>query len=58
MMDDEAFECMRLSAVKSDLSYVIKVNGLKRKSEQFKASIATLSKEIAQLEEKRKKSSK
>ena len=57
-MDDEALECMRLSAEKSDLSYVIKVNGLKRKSEQFKASIATLSKEIAQLEEKRKKSSK
>ena len=55
MMDDEAFECMRLAKEKSDLSYVIKGNGLKRKSEQSKASIATLSKEIRGLEEKRKK---
>ena len=33
MMDDEAFECMRLAKEKSGLSYVIKGNGLKRKSE-------------------------
>ena len=32
MMDDEAFECMRLAKEKSGLSYVIKGNGLKRKS--------------------------
>ena len=55
MMDDKAFEYMRLAKEKSDLSYVIKGNGLKRKSEQSKASIATLSKEIGELEEKRKK---
>ena len=58
MMDDEAFECMRLAEEKSGLSYIIKGNGLKRKSEQFKASLATLSKEIGELEEKRKKLSK
>ena len=58
MMDDEAFECMLLAKEKSDLSYVIKGNGLKRKSEQSKASIATLSKETRDLEEKRKKLSK
>ena len=46
MMDDEAFECMCLAKEKSDLSYVIKGNGLKCKSEQSKASIARLSKEI------------
>ena len=44
MMDDEAFECMHLAEEKSNLSYVIKGNGLKRKSEQSKASIAKLSK--------------
>ena len=58
MMDDEAFECMRLAEEKSNLSYVIKGNGLKRKSEKSKASIATLLKEIGELEEKRKKLSK
>ena len=58
MMDDEAFECMRLAEERSDLSYVIKGNGLKRKSEQSKASTATLSKETGDLEEKRKKLSK
>ena len=57
MMDDEAFECMCLAKEKSDLSYVIKENGLKHKSEQSKASIATLSKEITEQEGKRKKSS-
>ena len=55
MMDDEAFECMRLAEEKSNLSYLIKGNGLKRKSEKSKASIATLLKEIGELEEKRKK---
>ena len=54
MMDDEVFECMHLVEKKSELSYVIKGNGLKRKSEQSKASIATLSKEIGELEEKKK----
>ena len=58
MMDDEAFECMCLAKEKSDLSHVIKENGFKHKSEQSKASIATLSKEITEQEGKRKKSSK
>ena len=58
MMDDEVFECMHLAEDKSDLSHFIKGNGLKRKSEQSKASITTLSKEIGELEEKRKKLNK
>ena len=40
-MDDEAFEYMRLAEEKSDLPFVIRGNGLKRKSEQSKVSIAT-----------------
>ena len=52
MMDDEAFKCMRLAGEKPDLSYVIKGNGLRCKCEQSKASIAMLSKEIGELEEK------
>ena len=31
MMDDEVFECMRFAQEKSDLSYVIKGNGLQRR---------------------------
>ena len=58
MMDDEAFEYMHLAKEKSDLSYVIKGNGLKRKSKQSKTSVATLSKEIGAQEEKIKKLSK
>ena len=46
MMDDEAFEYMCLAEEKSDLSYVIKWNGLKCKSEPSKASIAMLLKEM------------
>ena len=46
MMGDEAFECMRLAEEKSGLSYLIKGDGLKHKSEQSKASTATLSKQI------------
>ena len=50
MMNDETFEWMPFGKEKSDLSYVIKKNGLKRKREQSIASIATLSKEIRALE--------
>ena len=59
-MDDEAFKCMHLAKDKSGLSYVIKGNDLKRKSEQYKASIAMLSKKNrgGEIEEKRKKLSK
>ena len=48
MMDDEAFICMHLAEEKSGLSYVIKGNDLKHKSEQYKASIAMLLKKIGE----------
>ena len=54
MMDTESNECMQLAEKKKDLSYVIKGNTLKRKSEQTKKELATLQKEIAELEVKKK----
>ena len=54
MMETESNECMQLAEKKIDLSYVIKSNTLKRKSEQTKKELATLQKEIAELEMKKK----
>ena len=55
MMETESNECMQLAEKKKDLSYVIKGNALKRKSEQTKKELPTLRKEIAELEMKKKK---
>ena len=46
---------MQLAEKKKDLSYVIKGNALKGKSEQAKKELATVQKEIAELEMKKKK---
>ena len=46
---------MQLAEKKKDLSYVIKGNTLKRKSEQTNKQLATLQKEIVELEMKKKK---
>ena len=55
MMETESNECMQLAEKKKYLSYVIKGNELKRKSEQTKKELATLQIEIAELEMKKKK---
>ena len=55
MMETESNECMQLAEKKKDLSYVIKGNTLKRKSEQTNKQLATLQKEIVELEMKKKK---
>ena len=55
MMETELNGYMQLAEKKKDLSYVIKCNTLKRKSEQTKKELATLQKEIAELEMKKKK---
>ena len=55
MMETESNECMQLAEKKKYLSYVIKGNELKRKSDQTKKELATLQIEIAKLEMKRKK---
>ena len=52
MMDEEAFKSMRLAEEKSDLSYVINGNGLKRKSEELKNDIVVLENETKLLEDK------
>ena len=44
MMGDEFVECVRLSEEKNDMSFMIKVNGLK-------ANLAKMKKDIASLEE-------
>ena len=55
MMETESNECMELVEKKKDLSYVIKGNALKRKIEQTRKELATLQKEIAEFEIKKKK---
>ena len=55
MMETESNESMPLDEKKKGISYVIKGNALKRKSEQTKKELATLQKEIAELEVKKKK---
>ena len=55
MMDEKAFECTHLAELKSDLSYVVKRNGLKRISEKSKNDIVVLEKEIKVLEDKKGK---
>ena len=55
MMETESNECMQLLEKKKNLSYLIKGNALKRTSEQTKKEFATLQKEIAELELKKKK---
>ena len=47
---------MELAEKKDDMSFVIKGNGLKRKSEESKKEMEALEKQITELESKRKKS--
>ena len=55
-METECFQCMELSEKKDDMSFVIKRNVLKRKSDESKKEMEALEKQIAELESKRKKS--
>ena len=55
MMEKEVTECMELAEKKSDLSYVKKWNGLKRKSSETKQEVELLEKQIGELEKKKKK---
>ena len=48
-------DCVKMAEEKKDVSYVIKGNGRKRKSDQYKDSITTLEKEIESLQEKKRK---
>ena len=52
MMEKEVTECMELAEKKSDLSYVKKGNGLKRKSIETKQEVELLEKQIGELEKK------
>ena len=52
MMEKEVTECMELAEKKSDLSYVKKGNGLKRKSSETKQKVELLEKQIGELEKK------
>ena len=56
LMETECFQCMELSEKKDDMSFVIKRNVLKRKSDESKKEMEALEKQIAELESKRKKS--
>ena len=57
MMEKEVIECMEKAEQNNDtcMSYVIKSNGLKRKSEEIKNEVELFEKEIVDLEAKKKK---
>ena len=55
MMQKEVTECMELAEKKSDLSYVKKGNGLKRRSSETKQEVELLEKQIGELEKKKNK---
>ena len=57
MMEKEVIECMDKAEQNNDtcMSYVIKGNGLKRKSEEIKKEVELREKEIVNLEVKKKK---
>ena len=55
MMEKEVIECMELAEKKSDLSYVKKGNGVKRKSSETKQEVELLEKQIGEPEKKKKK---
>ena len=56
-MEKEVIECMEKAEQNNDtcVSYVIKSNGLKRKSEEIKNEVELFEKEIVDLEAKKKK---
>lgn len=54
MMEDEVSECMELAEKKSDLSFIKKGNGLKRKSTETKQEIEMFEKQINELKKKKK----
>ena len=55
MMDTEVFECVKVAQKKHDISFVIKGNALKRKSDQTKEDILKLKNQIAELEMRKRK---
>ena len=50
---DEFAQCVRLAEKKNDTSFVIKVNGLKRKSNEVKEGIVSLEGAIVELKNKK-----
>ena len=55
MMKSEFIDCVTMAEKKNDMSYVIKGNALKRKSETTSEKLKLLEKELLVLEEKKKK---
>ena len=55
MMESEFVDCITMAEKKNDMSYVIKGNALKRKSETTSEELKLLEKELLVLEEKKKK---
>ena len=56
LMETECFQCMELAKKRDGMSFVIKENRLKRKSEDSKKEMEALEKQSTELESKRKKS--
>ena len=55
MKDAEFFECVEVAEKKYDISFVIKGNALKRRSDQTKEDILKLENQLTELEMKKRK---
>ena len=55
IMEAQFIECMKLAGKESDLSFVIKGNAFKRKSDQAKQDIQVLEEELVELKKQGKK---
>ena len=55
MMEKEFLDCMKTAEKKNDMSYVIKGNGIKRKSDELRNDLGKLEKEVLALKEKKRK---
>ena len=55
MMESEIVDCITMAETKNDMSYIIKGNALKRKSEKTREELKLLQKELLKLEEKKKR---
>ena len=54
-MESEFVECIKQAELENNMVSVIKVNGLKRKSEETKQDLSTLEKQLPELNEKKRK---
>ena len=55
IMESEFVKCIKQAELENNMALVIKVNGLKKKSEETKLDLTTLEKQLSEVNEKKRK---